>query len=58
MKRLHRLGISMRLLHRYLGYLLAGIMTVYALSGMLLVLRDTDFLKKEISYKKKLRKSF
>lgn len=37
----------MRIGHRYLGYFMAGIMLIYALSGMLLVFRDTDFLKSE-----------
>lgn len=37
----------MRLLHRYIGFFMAGIMMVYALSGILLIFRDTDFLKKE-----------
>jgi hypothetical protein len=35
----------MRVTHRYLGYFLAGIMAVYAVSGIILVYRDTDFLK-------------
>ncbi|MDR2237729.1 MAG: hypothetical protein LBE92_16525 [Chryseobacterium sp.] len=42
----------MRVTHRYLGYFLAGIMAVYAVSGVLLVYRDTDFLKKEKKYDK------
>ncbi|GEN73005.1 MULTISPECIES: hypothetical protein [Chryseobacterium] len=42
----------MRVTHRYLGYFLAGIMAIYALSGILLVYRDTDFLKKEKKYDK------
>ena len=37
----------MRIIHRYLGFFLAGIMTVYALSGVLLIFRSTDFLKTE-----------
>jgi hypothetical protein len=37
----------MRVTHRYLGYFLAGIMAVYAVSGIILVYRDTDFLKSE-----------
>lgn len=37
----------MRITHRYLGYFTAGIMAVYALSGVLLIYRDTNFLKKE-----------
>jgi hypothetical protein len=40
-------GFTMRVIHRYLGFFLAGIMAVYALSGMVLVFRDTDFLKQE-----------
>lgn len=34
---------KMRVYHRYLGFFLAGIMAVYALSGMVLVFRDTDY---------------
>ena len=37
----------MRITHRYLGYFAAGIMAVYAISGVLLIYRDTNFLKKE-----------
>ncbi len=35
----------MRIYHRYLGFFLAGIMAVYALSGIILIFRDTNFLK-------------
>jgi len=38
---------SMRIYHRYLGFFLAGIMAVYAISGIILIFRDTGFLKKE-----------
>jgi len=38
---------SMRIIHRYLGFFLAGIMCVYSISGVVLIFRDTDFLKKE-----------
>jgi len=38
---------KMRIYHRYLGYFLAGIMAVYAISGMVMIFRDTDFLKSE-----------
>lgn len=38
---------SMRIWHRYLGFFLAGIMAVYALSGIVLIFRDTSFLKQE-----------
>jgi len=43
---------KMRTIHRYLGFFLAGIMAVYALSGMILVFRNTDFLKQEIYHDK------
>ena len=39
----------MRVYHRYLGFFLAGIMAVYALSGTVLIFRNTDFLKQEIT---------
>ena len=37
----------MRTTHRYLGFFLAGIMAVYALSGIVLIFRDTNIFKKE-----------
>ncbi|MGL6038021.1 MAG: hypothetical protein ACRC0E_03915 [Soonwooa sp.] len=43
-----------RVVHRYLGYFLADIMAMYAISGILLIYRDTDFLKKDVKYEKKL----
>ncbi len=45
---------KMRVYHRYLGFFLAGIMAVYALSGVVLIFRDTDFLKKDIVNEKQL----
>lgn len=38
---------KMRIYHRYLGFFLAGIMAVYSISGIVLIFRDTDFLKRE-----------
>ena len=35
--------LTMRILHRYLGFFLAGIMAVYALSCTVMIFRDTDF---------------
>ncbi len=49
------LAKSMRVIHRYLGFFLAGIMAVYALSGMTLIFRDTDFLKQEKIVEKKIK---
>lgn len=45
---------SMRVYHRYLGFFLAGIMAVYAISGVVMIFRDTDFLKREKQIEKKL----
>jgi hypothetical protein len=45
---------SMRIWHRYLGFFLAGIMAVYALSGIVMVFRQTDFLKREKTYQRTL----
>ena len=44
----------MRIAHRYLGFFLAGIMAVYALSGVVLIFRQTDFLKQEVLAEKTL----
>ncbi|MBC7933910.1 MAG: PepSY domain-containing protein [Rhizobacter sp.] len=44
----------MRIWHRYLGFFLAGIMAVYSISGIILIFRDTDFLKREKTVEKKL----
>jgi hypothetical protein len=41
------LNNSMRVYHRYLGFFLAGIMAVYSISGIILIFRDTKFLKSE-----------
>jgi uncharacterized iron-regulated membrane protein len=35
----------MRIFHRYLGFFLGGIMAVYALSGIVLIFRNTDTFK-------------
>ena len=37
-----------RIWHRYLGFFLAGIMAVYAISGIVMVFRNTDFLKHDV----------
>lgn len=46
---------KMRLYHRYLGFFLAGIMAVYAISGIVLIFRDTDFLKSEKQVERELK---
>jgi hypothetical protein len=52
------LNANMRIYHRYLGFFLAGIMAVYAISGVLLIFRDTDFLKSEKTIKETLPPDF
>ena len=47
-------SLQVRIIHRYLGYFLSGIMFVYALSGIIMVYRNTDFLKTEVVTEKKL----
>lgn len=42
-----KISTNMRVYHRYLGFFLAGIMAIYSLSGIVMIFRDTDFLKKE-----------
>ncbi|NDA60912.1 MAG: hypothetical protein EBX50_02610 [Chitinophagia bacterium] len=49
-----RLNQQMRIYHRYLGFFLAGIMLIYSLSGIVLIFRNTDFLKQEVLTTKKL----
>lgn len=38
--------LKMRTTHRYLGFFLSGIMAIYALSGIVLIFRDSDAFKK------------
>lgn len=47
----------MRIWHRYLGFFLAGIMAVYAISGVVLIFRNTDFLKYSTTTEKKLEQN-
>lgn len=49
---------TMRVYHRYLGFFLAGIMAVYSISGMLMIFRDTDFLKSDKVTEKKFASDF
>lgn len=41
------LSLKFRILHRYLGFFLAGVMAIYAISGIIMIFRETNFLKKE-----------
>jgi uncharacterized iron-regulated membrane protein len=49
---------TMRVYHRYLGFFLAGIMAVYAISGIVLIFRETSFLKSEKIVEKTLPPDF
>ena len=46
--------VTARFLHRYVGYFLIGFTVVYSLSGIILVYRDTDFLKRESRIERKV----
>src|SRR5438874_1346039 len=46
---------KMRIYHRYLGFFLAGIMAIYAISGFIMIFRDTGFLKFEKQIERQLR---
>ncbi len=47
----------MRALHRDIAFITIGFTIVYALSGMLLVYRNTDFLKSEKNFEKTIEKN-
>ena len=49
---------TMRIYHQYLGFFLAGIMTVYATSGIVIILRETEFLKSERKTEKTFPEDF
>ncbi len=40
--------------HRMIGFFLAGMMTIYAFTGVLLIFRNTDFLKYDYNIEKTL----
>ena len=48
-------SLTMRIIHRYLGFFLVGIMTMYSLSGIVLIFRDTDFLKNQKQITKQIK---
>jgi hypothetical protein len=50
----NQINQTMRTYHRYLGFFLAGIMAVYSISGIIMVFRNTDFLKNTIKIEKTL----
>jgi hypothetical protein len=44
----------MRSLHRNIGFFMVGLVIIYSLSGVVLIYRDTNFLKHETLMEKKL----
>jgi hypothetical protein len=44
-----------RTLHRNIGFFLIGLVIIYSLTGILLIYRDTDFLKKKKQVEKQLK---
>ncbi len=54
-KKSKSLHYYMRSLHRDLGYLTFGLVLIYALSGIVLLYRNTDFLKKEVAIERQLK---
>jgi hypothetical protein len=44
----------MRLLHRDIGFFVIGLIVIYSISGVILIYRDTNFLKHETLVEKKL----
>lgn len=48
-------SLKVRIIHRYLGFFLVGIMSVYAFSGIVLIFRDSDFFKQERQITKQLK---
>lgn len=47
--------LRMRIWHRYLGFFLAGIMGMYAISGIVLIFRDTDTFKRDTLVSKEIK---
>lgn len=45
----------MRIVHRYLGFFLIGVMIMYAVSGIVLIFRETDTFKVEEIVEMKLQ---
>jgi hypothetical protein len=45
----------MRTLHRDIGFFAFGLVVIYILSGIVLIYRDTDFLKREVTVERQLK---
>ncbi len=55
LKKSKSLHYYMRSLHRDLGYLTFGLVIIYALSGIVLMYRNTDFMKTEAMVERQLK---
>ena len=51
-----KISNQVRSIHRYLGFFLAGIMFMYAITGITLIFRNTDIFKKTVTVEKQLEK--
>ncbi len=49
-----KISNKVRVYHRYLGFFLAGIMAMYAISGIVLIFRSTDAFKVEKTIEKEV----
>lgn len=49
-----KISNKFRIYHRYLGFFLAGIMAMYAISGIVLIFRSTDAFKIEKTVEKEI----
>ncbi len=56
-QKLRKFSNRMRVLHRYLGYFMAGILTIYSFTGITLLCRNSHFLKKSVPVAVRLEKN-
>ena len=54
-KKSKSINYYMRSLHRDVGYFAFGLVVIYVLSGVALIYRDTDFLKREVVVERQLK---
>lgn len=54
-KKSKSLNYHMRGLHRDIGYFIFGMVIIYALSGIVLIYRNTEFLKHEVTIERLLK---
>jgi len=50
-----KIQAKVRVYHRYLGFFLAGIMSIYAISGTIMIFRTTNYFKIENNITKELK---